>query len=47
MSDDLPGDLARPREEMRERASFLANLIVGGALIALCAGMLLYVGFVG
>jgi hypothetical protein len=37
--NDLPDDLAHPRGE---RASFIANLVVGGILIALTAGVIAF-----
>lgn len=43
--NDLPNDLAHPHEDGRERASYFANLIVGGALIALCLALMAVVAF--
>jgi hypothetical protein len=37
---DLPKNLAKPHDP--ERAHFWANVIVGGALMLICAGMLAY-----
>ena len=38
--NDFPRDFARPRDP--ERARFVANIVVGGVLFALCAAMLTY-----
>jgi len=38
---DLPPDLAKPRRDPDD-VRFWANIIVGGALFIICAGMLAY-----
>ena len=38
--NDLPADLGHPRDP--ERASLIANLVVGGILIALTCGLIAY-----
>lgn len=43
MSDDLPADLAHPRND---HASLYANLAVGCVLLTLTFGLLVYVGIV-
>jgi len=39
-ANGLPADLARPRDP--ERAHFIANVVVGAALMVIVAGMLAY-----
>lgn len=41
--DELPEDLARPASDPISTASYVANVIVGGALLLLCLGLLAYV----
>lgn len=41
--NELPADLGHPHEDRRERLSFWAGIITGGALLALCIGMLCWV----
>jgi len=44
MRDDLPADLAYPRSD---RASLIANIVVGGVLLLLTLGMIAYVAVEG